>query len=60
LRRMYSRGVEGSTSSVCMLPFTFNVVLIFYSPEAGINGRYRRYLAESVRDFILSKRNANL
>src|ERR1700682_4563120 len=32
LRRMYSRGVEGSTASVCILPFTFNVVLILYSP----------------------------
>src|SRR5580693_7861798 len=32
LRRIYSSGVEGSTSTVCMLPFTFNVrLLIYYS-----------------------------
>src|SRR5579862_8810364 len=33
LRRMYSSGVDGSTSTVCMLPFTFNVtLLILHSP----------------------------
>src|ERR1700758_3781170 len=30
LRRMYSRGVVGSTSRVCDLPFTFKVTLLIW------------------------------
>src|SRR5207253_3330860 len=33
LRRMYSSGVEGSTSTVCARPFTLRVILLIASPS---------------------------
>src|SRR5665213_993074 len=44
LRRMYSKGVEGSTSNACILPFTFNVRLLMTDsilPDGMLLG-YRR------------------
>src|SRR4051812_8645341 len=32
LRRIYNSGVEGSISSVCVPPFTFNVILLIVQP----------------------------
>jgi hypothetical protein len=38
LRRIESSGVEGSTSSVCMLPFTFKVVLLILGSPYELAG----------------------
>src|SRR5207248_10715008 len=35
LRRTYSSGVEGSTSTVCACPFTLRVILLIASPYGG-------------------------